>query len=205
MSDIDITPCLISLTSLSSKWTIVEGSDEVDSPPSIIRSREESLNWCRASSAVVAAFWPLMFALVPVMGLPVFSHSFTAISWLGIRKPAVFNPPVATSGMQSAFSNTIVSGPGQKLEAKTLARGGTNSEKLFSEEKFWIKIGSGAVGPLCFTSNTFETAMEFVAIPAIPYTVSVGMQTTPPSNSILAACSKESLFAGNTVVMAWHL
>ena len=205
MSDIDITPCLISLTSFSSKWTIVEGSDEVDSPPSIIRSREESLNWRRASSAVVAAFWPLMFALVPVMGLPVFSHSFTAISWLGIRKPAVFNPPVATSGMQSAFSNTIVSGPGQKLEAKTLAKGGTNSEKLFSEEKSWIKIGSGVVGSLCFTSNTFETAMEFVAIPAIPYTVSVGMQTTPPSNSILAACSKESLFAGNTVVMAWHL
>jgi hypothetical protein len=104
--------------------------------------------------------------------------------------------------MRSDFSNTIVSGPGQKLEAKTLAIGGTNSDKSFREDISSIKIGSAMVGFLCFTSNTFETAIESVAIPAIPYTVSVGMQTTPPSNSILAACSKESLFAGNTVVMA---
>ena len=57
----------------------MEVCDEVDVPPSRIRSRDESLNWRRASSAVVAAFWPLMLALVPVMGLPVSSHSFTAI------------------------------------------------------------------------------------------------------------------------------
>jgi hypothetical protein len=104
--------------------------------------------------------------------------------------------------MQSDFSNTIVSGPGQKLEAKTLAIGGTNFDKSFREDISLIKIGSAMVRSLCFTSNTFETAIESVAIPAIPYTVSVGMQTTPPSNSILAARSKESLFAGNTVVMA---
>jgi len=79
MSDIVIAPSLISLTSLSSKWTIVEGRDDVDVPPSRIRSRDEPLNWRRASSAVVAAFWPLILALVPVMGLPVSSHSFTAI------------------------------------------------------------------------------------------------------------------------------
>ena len=57
----------------------MEGRDEVDVPPSRIRSRDEPLNWRRASSAVVAAFWPLILALVPVMGFPVFSHRFTAI------------------------------------------------------------------------------------------------------------------------------
>jgi hypothetical protein len=74
-----MTPSLISLTSSSSKWIIVEGSKEGDGPPSIIRSKEEPLNWHKASSAVVAAFLPLMFALVPVSGFPVALHKLIGI------------------------------------------------------------------------------------------------------------------------------
>jgi len=78
-----------------------------------MRSKEEFLNWHKASSAVVAAFLPLMFALVPVRGFPVALHKLIGIAWLGMRKPAVVRPPVAISGKSSDLSKTIVSGPGQ--------------------------------------------------------------------------------------------
>jgi hypothetical protein len=50
-----------------------------------------------------------------------------------MRNPAVVRPPVAISGKRSDLSKTIVSGPGQQLEAKTFAIGGINSDNAYKD------------------------------------------------------------------------
>ncbi len=65
-----------------------------------------------------------------------------------------------------------------------------------------MNIGKGTPSDLFLSLNTFDTAETSSAIHDIPYTVSVGMQITPPSNKIFAAMTKDSLLIGSICVIA---
>ena len=64
-------------------------------------------------------------------GTPASRSSFSVIGWSGQRRPTVSPPASTTGGTISRALSTIVSGPGQKLSARTAACGGT-SRQYFS-------------------------------------------------------------------------
>ena len=71
-------------------------------------------------------------------------------------------------------------------------------EHSFSEAS---SIGSGEENSLPFISKTLFIPSSLSTHDASPYTVSVGMQTTPPSNKISTASATDSSLTDSTCGM----
>jgi len=95
-------------------------------------------------------------------------------------------------GIESDLLAIIVSAPGQNSLASILASGENPTVYSSSSVADDINIGNGVPSGRFFNWNTLLTADTSSAMLVIPYTVSVGMQTTPPSNKMLAAKIKDS-------------
>ena len=94
-----------------------------------------------------------------------------------------------------------MSAPGQKKFASLLAVEFTKGEYWDNSLSEASNIGSGEENSLPFISKTLLTAKSLFTHEASPYTVSVGMQTTPPSNKISTASARDSSLTDNTCGM----
>src|SRR5215210_1390599 len=116
--------------------------------------------------------------------------------WLGQRTPTVAPLAVTMSGTFGDFGSTIVRGPGQNDWASLLAVSfqSLTHSRANSPLATCTMIGLFDGRPLI--SKIFRTAFESKALPANPYTVSVGRPTTSPARSNAAArCTAASNFS----------
>ena len=157
----------------------VDGFDGRSWPPSNTRSMRLPKCWMTCS-ADVRGGWPLMLALVAVIGAASRATIALGTGWSGTLRPTVSSPPVVMSGTREDLSTTIVSLPGQKAAASCRATSGTRWPNLWKSSIPETNSGSGLDCPRCLTSKTRCTAASSRAAAAMPYRVSVGMATTPP-------------------------
>ncbi len=115
-----IGPFLSMVTPLECMRTMVEVSRRGEWPPSTTASIV-SPNRRRTISAFVHGGPPVMFALVPVRSPPHFRISFNARGLPGHLTAIVFLRLVSNSGKRTLDLATMVSGPGQNLDASALA------------------------------------------------------------------------------------
>lgn len=117
---------------------------------------------CRSTSvALVIGGSPVRLQLVPVIGVPQNLINCRARLWSGTLRPTVPVPAVTEVGTSSDDGSTMVSAPGQNLDARSAATSGNtvvNSVAIFKSLK---SNGTGVPGFLPFTSKTCSTALLF--------------------------------------------
>ena len=104
---------------------------------------------------------PVRLQLVPVIGVPQNLINWRARLWSGTLRTTVPVPAVTDSGTPSDAGSTMVSAPGQNLDARSAATSGNtvaNSVAIFKSLK---SNGTGVPGFLPFTSKTCSTALLF--------------------------------------------
>ena len=121
-----------------------------------------SPNCWSTSLALDAGGWPVRLQLVPVIGVPDSLINWRARLWSGILRPTVPVLAVTDSGTWSNAGTTIVSAPGQNLDARSasiLLKDVVNSVII---SKSLTSNGTGVPGFLPFTSKTCCTALLFM-------------------------------------------
>ena len=165
---------------------MVDSTPTEQGPPSriasILPSISSSICW-----AVVGLGFPEVFPEGAAMGTSASRISRRAIGWLGQRIPTVSNPPVVRFGTLERRDSTMVSGPGQKRSASKYADWGIFRQYRSSQTGSAICRISGLSCGRPFASKIRATAAGSRPLAPRPYTVSVGIPTSPPARMICAA------------------
>ena len=159
--------------------TTVDSTLSLERPPSIISSTISPI-WNATSAAETGAGAPARLALVPVTGPPRSRTIRRTRSWSGTRRATLSPPARARLRYDGDFRITMVSAPGQKRDASAFPSGVSSATRAASACSA-SRRGSGLSGGRPFTANSRRTAASSPAAAPIPYTVSVGKQTSPPS------------------------
>jgi len=155
-----------------------------EGPPSTTASILSPRLW-RTARACVHGARPVIFALVPVSKPPHLWISFNATRFRGHLIAIVFRRIVSEWGKLTLGLRTMVSGPGQNLEASAFALLSITAIRLANACEA-TSTGNGSLR-LSLIDWSFLRALSFHGSHPRPYTVSVGKATTPPSFTILAA------------------
>ena len=152
------------------------------------RSRRRSPRSARTWSAVVGLTRPKRLADGAASPPPKRSSSSSVSGWAGTRRPTVVRPPVTTSSTRRPRGTSRVSGPGQQASASTAAAGGTVAAQSSSCSAAAEVDDQRVVGRAALDVED-AAARGRVARrrPPSPYTVSVGMATSPPARSTSSA------------------
>ena len=182
----------------------VDSTPTSDSPPSTIAAILPFMSSI-TREALVGLGLPERFADGAASGNPHSSIILLATGFDGNLMPTVSSPPLVTSGILSDLGIIMVNGPGQNLFAHFMAASGTCDAISPIISMLEICTISGLSQGLPLAANIFFTASALKAFAASPYTVSVGIPTTSPDLSSLAASSSSgSVVPSKTVFILYR-
>ncbi len=178
---------------------MVDSTPTLHAPPSITPSMRPC-NCCHTASAEVGLIFPNKLALGAAKGKPLSAIMRRAKSWSGQRTATVGNPALIKSEMLFFLGKTTDNGPGQNLSINFWALAGTNSATN-STCSAWDKCTiRGSKKGRFLAAKISAMALGISARAAKPYTVSVGIATTPPPRKISIPRGREIMPWGESFI-----